>query len=150
MILDTLYNADLYLGINPGLAAGFEFLRRTDLAELSSGRHEIDGDEVFALVVREKGKPASEALLESHLNYLDIQYVIEGRDQLGWKTTSTCVEPTAPYDPDTDLQFFRDAPNTWLATGPGSYAIFLPDDAHMPLISDGDLHKVVIKIAVNQ
>jgi beta-galactosidase beta subunit len=35
-----------------------------------------------------------------------------------------------------------------VATPAGSYCIFFPEDAHAPLVSDGMVRKVVVKIAV--
>jgi beta-galactosidase beta subunit len=32
--------------------------------------------------------------------------------------------------------------------GPGEFAIYFPEDAHLPLISDGELQKVVLKVPV--
>ena len=43
---------------------------------------------------------------------------------------------------------FTDQPTAWTAVGPGEFAIFFPEDAHLPLISDGELHKVVVKVQV--
>ena len=65
MVLDTLENADAYNALNSGFAKAFEFLRRNDLAQLDEGRHEIDGERVYAyftdpeLMVRWKGITAT-------------------------------------------------------------------------------------------
>ena len=50
MILDLIDHQLFYRGMVPGLDAGFDFLKRTDLAALEDGRHAIDGDRVFALM----------------------------------------------------------------------------------------------------
>jgi beta-galactosidase beta subunit len=47
-------------------------------------------------------------------------------------------------------QFFTDPPEAWLPVHNGTFAIFFPEDAHLPLISPGQIHKVVVKVAVNQ
>jgi beta-galactosidase beta subunit len=69
-------------------------------------------------------------------------------DDMGWKSKSLCKQPTGGYDQKTDEQLFADKPDAWISTVSGAFVIFFPEDAHMPLISSGQLHKVVIKVAV--
>ena len=150
MILDVLDAAEKYRPVNSGFGKGFDFLRRDDLAELDAGRHEIDGDRVFAMVVKDRGKPRAESVMEIHRAYIDIQYVVAGSDDLGWMPLSDCSGVTADFDEEQDYQLFSCQPDTWLCTGPGAFAIFFPEDAHMPMVSAGELHKVVVKVAVDQ
>ncbi len=149
MIVDVLAAAEKYESINPGFARGFEFLRRQDLAALEPGRHEIDGENVFALVVVDSGKKAADSVMEVHRAYIDIQFTLAGRDQLGWMPLAECTNPAADFDAEQDYQLFECQPETWCRTGPGQFAIFFPEDAHMPLVAAGQLHKVVIKVAVD-
>lgn len=149
MILDVLENAPRYLALHKGLTPAFEFLRRSDLKELPVGTYEIDGERVYAMIAKETGRKKEDTLLETHEKYIDIQLVLAGTDTMGWKPKSLCKIPVEEYDPEEDIQFFRDEPDTWLPTQRGAFAIFFPEDAHMPLISLGQIHKVVVKIAVN-
>jgi biofilm protein TabA len=148
MILDVLENAHRYLALNQGFAKAIEFLLRSDLKELPAGKYEIDGDRVYATVSKEAGRKKEDALLETHEKYSDIQLVLAGTDDMGWKPKSSCKRPSGEYDQKCDVQLFADEPEAWLSTASGSFAIFFPEDAHMPLISSGQLHKVVIKVAV--
>lgn len=147
MILDILDNAERYADLHPGLDLAFAFLRRGDLAELADGRHEIDGDRVYAMVMRGPGRASFEAELETHQAYIDVQVVVEGLDEMGWKAAANCEEPTGEHDEEKDVRFFADEPDAWIAVGPGAFAVFFPEDAHLPMISDENLHKVVIKVA---
>ncbi len=150
MILDILENAHQYLAMNNGFAKAFEFLSRPDLMELPVGRYEIDGNRIYAMVAIDSGRVKEEAQLETHEKYIDIQFILSGIDTMGWRPKATCKLPSGAYDKETDLQFFADVPDAWLATRRGAFAIFFPEDAHMPLISSGKLHKVVVKIAVDK
>ena len=150
MILDILENARCYMPLNKGLARAFEFLTRPDLAELPAGRHEIDGDRVYALVVEGPGRQPADAMLETHQKYIDIQLVLAGTDEMGWSPLSSCEEPAGEYDPEGDAQLFTDQPEAWVSARPGVFAIFFPEDAHMPMISSGELRKVVAKVAIDQ
>jgi biofilm protein TabA len=148
MILDVLENGHRYLALHKGFAKAFEFLARPDLKELSVGKYEIDGERVYAMVFKDPGRKKEDALLETHEKYIDIQLVLAGPDVMGWKPKSLCDKPTGEYDQKSDLQFFTDEPDVWISTKSGAFVIFLPDDAHMPSISSGILHKVVVKVAV--
>ena len=150
MILDILENVKLYLAINKGFAKALEFLSRPDLKELPAGRHEIDGTRVYALVINGPGKKKEDAPLEIHKRYIDIQLVLAGTDNMGWKPTLLCKKPSREYDGKSDIQFFADEPDTWLTTKSGAFAIFFPEDAHAPMISSGELHKIVVKVALDQ
>ncbi len=148
MIVATLAEASKYFSCSPGLAQGFEFLRRSDLTELDNGRHAIDGDRVFAIIARELGRGKVDSPLEYHRRYLDIQYVVSGTEIIGWQSASRCRHADALFDADRDLGFFRDRPATWCVLQPGDFAIFFPADAHAPLAGSGPVHKVVVKVAI--
>jgi len=148
MILDVLENAHRYLVMKKGFAKAIEFLLRPDLKELPVGTYEIDREFVYAMVSKDFGLKKEDALLETHEKFIDIQLVLAGTDDIGWKPKSLCKQPAGEYDQESDLQFFADKPNTWLSIESGEFAIFFPEDAHMPLISSGQIHKIVVKISV--
>jgi YhcH/YjgK/YiaL family protein len=149
MILDILENAHRYLALNRGFSKAIEFLLRPELNELPVGKYEIDGNRVYAMVAKEPGRRKEDAQLETHEQYIDIQLVLAGTDHMGWKPKSSCKHPAGEYDKEDDIQFFADVPDVWLPTESGFFAIFFPEDAHMPLISSGEVHKVVVKISVD-
>jgi biofilm protein TabA len=148
MIVDRLENADQYCDMHPAFEKTFAFLRRSDLAELSADRHDIDGDRLFCSISKGPGRPRSEANLEAHRKYIDIQYVIAGTEEYGWKPTADCHITHTPYDAEKDIGFFQDQPDSWNQVPAGSFVIFFPQDAHAPLVSEGEIHKAVLKIAV--
>jgi biofilm protein TabA len=148
MILDVLENTHRYLSLHKGFAKAFDFLVRPDLKELPVGKYEIDAENVYAMVSKEPGRRKEDALLETHEKYIDIQLVLEGVDDMGWKPKSFCKKPAGEYNQKNDEQIFMDEPDTWISTQSGAFVIFFPEDAHMPLISSGQIHKVVVKVAV--
>ena len=146
MILDTLAQADRYSMLHPLFARAFDYLRSTDLGALTPGRHDVEGAQLFALVEDCAGRTRAEAQLECHRRYIDIQLVLAGVDEMGWRPLAECVAPSTDYDAARDIRFFDDAPASWIATPPGSFCLFFPDDAHAPLVSAGRIRKVVLKI----
>ena len=148
MILDRIGNAERYVKLNAGFAAGFKFLRQAGVERLAAGRHEIDGDRVYALVVKGKGRPRDEVKMETHRKYIDIQFIIGGTDEMGWKDAALCGKPSTPYDAAKEIEFFASKPDSWVTVGPGAFALFFPEDGHAPMAGVGDIHKGVGKVAV--
>lgn len=149
MILDTLQNAHHYETHHPLFAKAFKHLRELAArADLPDGRIELDGESLFALVVRGAGKPPDQVRNETHRRYIDIQFTTAGSDRIGWMPVTECRHPQG-YDPDKDVEFYADIPRNWLVVGPGQFAIFLPSDAHAPMANTGQpVTKIVIKVEV--
>ena len=148
MILSTLANADLYAALHPLFPRAFEFMRNTDLLSLAPERYPIIDKQLFVIVENVPGRTRADAKLECHRKYIDIQLVLAGTDEMGWKALADCIDPVSDYSAEKDIQFFHDAPATWIATPPGAFCIFFPDDAHAPLVSSGNIRKAIFKIAV--
>jgi YhcH/YjgK/YiaL family protein len=148
MILDALSAASRYVPLHPGFGRGFEFLTSAALERLPAGKHEIDGQRLFVLISHDPGRGRQAARLESHRNYIDIQYVVRGVDEMGWKPLAACGRVETPYDPNRDVGFFADQPETWINVAAGQFVIFWPEDAHAPLSGQGDLIKAVVKVAL--
>lgn len=148
MIIDTLKNADTYVALNHRFATAFAMLRRANIALFPEGRLEIDGDEIYANIIKGPGRTPEEGKLETHDKYIDIQYVLSGTDTIGWKPRHDLAQPVNQPDPRDDVAFYDDEPDAWLTLRPGTFAICFPEDGHMPMISEDVLHKVVVKVAV--
>ena len=145
MILDTLKNAAKYTGLKIGLSEAFGFLDQPGLAELPAGEYEILGARVFAIIAHENGRKVEDAELEGHRKHIDIQYVVSGDESMGWAPREGLVSSVG-YDEEKDLEFFAGEPDSIVHVPPGSFTLFLPTDAHLPLIGNGLIHKVVVKI----
>ena len=146
MILDSLENYDRYRHLHPLFLQAIQFLRITDLKKLPAGRHEIDGDRLFALVSEGPGKEKENALLEVHRKYIDIQHIVSGTDVMGWKPLKQCSEVQMEYNDDKDAALFKEDPLTWFDVPAGNFTIFFPEDAHAPLATTEVVKKVVVKI----
>ena len=149
MIFSTIFQADRYATLNPPFPRAFDYIRNTDLHALAPGQHGIVGDDLFVIMELVPGRTRAEAQLECHRRYIDIQLVLEGVDEMGWKPLADCREPVSDYSAEKDIQFFHDAAASWIATPPDHFCIFFPEDAHAPLVSAGSLRKAVFKIAVS-
>jgi len=97
MILAKLAEADRYSVLHPLFARAFEFLRKTDLMVLAPGKHDVQGEQLFAIVEACAGRTRADAKLECHRRYIDIQLVLEGVDEMGWKPVAECVGARHPF-----------------------------------------------------
>ena len=148
MILDTLENYQLYNTINERIAKGFAFLRNTDLDAIPSGKHDIEGDTIFALVQEYQTKPLNECKLESHKKYIDIQYVIRGEEFMGVTTKNN--QKILEQDEDKDYTFYEGT-TSLVRVSKGMFTIFFPDDLHQPCVQTelvSEVKKVVIKVLI--
>lgn len=130
----------------------FNFLKNSDLQNLEVKRHEIDGDNVYAPVSEYLTKNPEEAKFEAHKQYIDIQYVISGKELIGIAPASSLKEILSPYDEAKDVEFMtvNDAVN--YNTDPGRFFILFPDDLHSPGLKDGEnsmVRKIVVKMKID-
>jgi biofilm protein TabA len=158
MILDRLNTADRYASLHPAFAHAFAYLREANWAQLMtasqrashhSTRHSIDGDRMYVSIDSVDGRGREGARLEAHRRYIDIQFTIEGHEEIGWKPLGDCAATAGAFDAARDVTFFSDRPDSWLSLPAGHFAIFFPEDAHAPLAGRGTLKKAIVKIAID-
>ena len=118
MIVAPLAQADRYVAAHPLLAAALDFLRTADWAALPDGRHDLQGDRLFVILARSEGRGREASPLEFHRRYIDVQYVIEGQDSIGWLPLSECRRPRDEFSSDNDVGFYEDRPETWVQSRP--------------------------------
>lgn len=151
MILDTLKNADKYYKLNGDLKKAFEFLRANKLEELESGRYEIEKDDVYAMVQAYTTSSDNEVKWEAHKKFIDIQYVIEGTEVIGWMPTDK-LTVKEEYAAEKDITFYNEVERwTKCALNAGEFAIFFPEDGHKPCCSFEKplpVKKVVVKVRI--
>jgi YhcH/YjgK/YiaL family protein len=127
----------------------FKFLRRPDLDTLSPGKYPIDGDMVYATISVGPNKEFDKTRFESHRKYIDLQYVIKGKEKIGVAQVSKAMV-TVPYSEPNDIAHYTAEGKYYIAT-PGTFFLFFPVNAHRPGIKvDGydTVKKLVIKIEV--
>ena len=149
MIIDKLKNAPLYYGISEKIATALKYLENTDLAGFQNGKYEIEGDDIFVLIQDYHTKPLSEGKFEAHRKYIDIQYIIKGTEKMGY-TNVHKLKSATEYDETKDIIFFE-SDGDLVTVEEGFFAIFAPEDAHMPGIESKTseyVKKAVIKIMV--
>lgn len=151
MIFDTITNRNTYASVSPRIKTGLEYLAKTDFSVMETGRYEIDGTNIFVLIQRYDSIPNNQGKWECHRKYIDIQFIADGVEQIGFQNINI-MKVSVDYNPEKDIAFLT-GEGDFVSLSKNTYAIFFPQDAHMPKIapndSPGKVVKVVIKIKVD-
>jgi len=149
MIIDTLAKAEKYYGLHKNFKVAFDYLKSTDLGTLADGKFDV-ADGVKVIVSNNPGKTAEVAAekFECHNQNIDIQVCIHGHETIGWKPRIDCHNPQAEYSEEKDVLFFYDKPDMHFALKDGQFVIFFPDDVHAPMIGEGLIKKLVVKVKI--
>ncbi len=147
MICGSIKNCAPYYVVSPRIKQAFELFAAVDWSKAEAGVHELDGRTIYANVQERGLKSKEEAKLEVHDKYIDIQILLSGAEEsFGWADRSTLREPKQAFNAEKDIQFFLDAPQTYYTLRPGQFTILLPEDAHAPLVGEGTIRKVILKV----
>ncbi len=151
MILDRIENIALYKDI-PSLRDAIAYILSQDLAALPIGKTEIHGSALYVSVQSYTSRPASECRDEAHRSYIDLQYILEGEEVMGYRPLSSKDE-IAEAAPEGDIWFYEKAAMTPLQVKSGMFAVFYPHDIHSPcqqLNGPSHVKKLVFKIYVEE
>ena len=146
MIIDTLDNLAKYEAINPLFKDVVEFIRKNDLAAMEPGKYPIKDKDLFVNITTAKGKAPDEAVLETHINMIDIQIPLDAPETFGY--TPLCRLPETPYNVEKDITKYPDLmAESFIDCQPGMFAIFFPQDGHAPCISMApEIKKAIFKV----
>jgi YhcH/YjgK/YiaL family protein len=149
MIVDRLGNRSVDVHVPPRVGQALEYLRTTDMAAVPLGRHEIDGEHLFALVQEYQTRPAADCVWEAHRRYVDVQYIVRGAERMGHAVIADMV-PRQPYDAQKDVALFEPG-SRFVTLTAGMFAIFGPNDVHSPCVAADrpqPVRKVVVKAEI--
>ncbi|MFN8241318.1 MAG: YhcH/YjgK/YiaL family protein [Bacteroidales bacterium] len=130
----------------------FNFLAGARLDTMSTGRHDIDGNNLYVSISDYNTKAREEARFEAHEKYIDIQYVASGTEFMGLAPAAAVDSVLQTYDPAKDIKFVRVTGSSEFKADPGRFFIFFPSDMHRPGLADGEkamVRKVVVKVKVD-
>ena len=149
MVYDKIDNIETYKGLSEDIYEGLKFLKNVT-PELANGVHEIN-PRVKAIVSEYETKAVNENGYEAHKKFIDIQYLLKG-------TEKNCCLPieklkeTKPYNEEIDAAFYEaEIPPQELMLGDGYFAIYWPQDGHMPCLNINEaksVKKIVIKVEI--
>lgn len=132
------------------MEAALKFMESLKFEEQELGKHVVD-DDFYYLVQTYESKLPEEARYEAHERYIDIQYVVEGKERIDISPASV-LEVEEPYSEEKDVMFFK-APQraASVVLTDGGYVILYPEDAHRPGVCAGQpmaMKKIVGKVRI--
>ena len=147
MIIDTLDNAAKYYNVHLLFQKAFEYIKTQDLKSLEVGKFDIS-EGLKGAIAEKEGMTAEESAskFECHDNHIDIQLCITGPEIIGWRPRSKCSSLKGEYNAEKDVLFYNEAPDMHFTLNDNQFAIFFPEDVHAPMISEGVVKKMVIKV----
>lgn len=127
-----------------------EIIAGGKLGEMESGKHVIDGDNLFVNICDSELKTPEQARFEAHKKYIDIQVPLSCAESYGIMPVEDCKEQDGEFNTGKDVVFFKDkvAAKTVYTAQPGQAVVFTPADAHAPMIGKGKIHKAIFKVIV--
>lgn len=147
MIIDKLENYNIYLGIHNNLIDAFKYLKNLDIDCIQPEKYEIKNDELYAIISEYETSDADEGLWESHKKYIDIHYISEGAEKIGYSHIDN-LNVTHEYDCTNDVILGR-AHGDFITLNKGTFIILFPDDAHKSGIKykeSNNVKKVILKL----
>ncbi len=148
MIIDRINKASLYYSIHPKFKQAFEYIQQIDADSIPAGRYEIDGESLYALIQEYNTKLKEQGVWEAHRRYIDLQYVVQGAEGIGYANIYHLQQDE--YQASKDFLPLHGEGNL-VTVRSGSFVLLFPEDAHMPGMAVGasaPVKKVVLKIAV--
>ena len=148
MIVDTIENLGKYVALNPLFADVVEFLKNHDLQNMEPGKYPIKDKDLFMNLQVAQQRTKDTAFLETHIEMIDIQIPITCAETFGY--TPLCDLPAFDYNAEKDITKYGDTkPQTFVTVNPGQFAIFFPQDGHMPcIIDEPEIKKAIFKVKI--
>ncbi len=148
MILDSINNVHKYAKLSDSFRLAMEFLLEHKDGGLPSGNYQIS-DDVYAMSKYYTTEPIENCEYESHKDYIDIQYIVQGREQIGWANASEMIY--GDYDKEDDC-YTMHGEGQLIELLPKHFMILYPEDIHMPAVAlNGSdvVEKILVKVKVS-
>ena len=152
MLIGDLTRTDFKLGLPKVIAETCEYLKGLDLEKLEVGRHDIT-DRIYMNVMEPELADATSKKAELHHNYLDIQVLIRGVENIEVGVTYPDLNKYEAYHEDDDYQLTQEIDNkSTITLVPNMFAVFYPYEPHKPCCNvsgqSAKIKKLVVKVPV--
>lgn len=125
----------------------FKYLAETDPTTLAPGKIVLEEGRLWINVLEYTPKSADDTKIESHENFIDLQYTYEGNELMG---LARHVTPINEYDPVKDRTNYKtDEPIDYVAAAPDRFFLYFPKDMHQPSVK-GEGNAVVSRKLVGK
>jgi biofilm protein TabA len=130
----------------------YDLISQTDFSKISDGLHEIDKNTIFYNIISYETKNYKEIVAESHKKYIDIHYILNGEEIIGYSDYKNEKTIAAKYNIEKDAELFSNILNeNFFVLKRGMFAIFYPQEIHRPGMlyeKKCKVRKIIFKIKV--
>lgn len=145
MIICPWKDIKKYASVLPGIEEAVDAVNALTTYE-SGAVHQLSGGNRFFVTA---GTTKAPDVAEAHRKYMDIQYIVKGKEVMGWADLAACA-PDTPFSEEKDIGMYT-GPFEFFTINEGICYVAFPEDVHMPgrhLDVPNDFVKIVVKLAV--
>lgn len=151
MIVDHIKNVALYAGVSSRLKIALDYLASVAEKGAEPGEFEVDGKNIYGFCREFQLRSEEDMPFEAHRKYIDIHYVVKGREKICCAALGLLQEEKA-YSEEVESGLYRctHLPNR-IVLNPGEFAVFFQEDGHKPYCSvEGEISvtKIMMKVLV--
>ncbi len=143
MIFDSLPNFGSYIPMHPLFKTAAKSLQEEDLTSCSPGKRDL-GSGMTMIISEYSTEDIQSKFIETHRRFIDIHLMAQGSEMLGYRHINDCTV-IEKYSLEKDFEKLSGTCD-FLTLRQGFFAVFFPQDAHMPGLCIGNLKKNVKKI----
>lgn len=145
MIMCPWKDIKKYAALLPGIEEAFDAVNAVTEYENKKTYPLSNGNKFFIAV----GTTKEPDVAEAHRKFLDIQYIVKGKEVMGWADLADC-KLEGEFSEEKDIGFYS-GDFEFITINEGVCYVVFPEDAHMPsrhLDVPNDYVKIVVKLAV--
>ena len=126
-----------------------QYLKETDFKQMTDGDYKFEEDGIIVKLQRYETRSPMLCKPETHNKYIDIQFIVEGAECVGWCPLSPDLKISEPYDSEKDVTFYEKLiPESSVILSDRHFAVLYPDDVHRPCGYVDELPAKVTKVVV--
>ena len=147
MIIDRLENLNCYKAVLPGIEEGMKAVEALG-ADPAVGRYEFEGG--YFMIQAGETVPIERGDYEAHRKYIDVQIILQGREEIAWADLGT-LKTTEAYNEQKDKEMLGGEAEYTAMINAGTFWVALPQDAHKACkhtAAPSTYKKVVMKLPV--
>ena len=149
MIINKIENIAIYKDLIPNWEE-VEFFLNSDFSSLEAGKHDISPNLKVVKIDYTFNKESGHfSLLESHKSFMDIHITLSGEDSIVYKNAKNCEQVHTAYQEQDDYILYNDKYEGKVTLPENYFCIIDPTIAHMALMDEGDVVKLVFKTKIN-
>lgn len=129
--------------------AAFEFLKKGNFDKMQLGKYDLPSAGTYAIISEYTTKEANSSYFEAHRKYIDIQYLVSGKEYVVLTSLDDKQEIIHPYDHENDYELFQKSDEKFLLADKNTLFVFFHSDGHKPGIKVNEselVRKIVVKI----